>query len=225
MDIKQIRAWLKKNASEKDRLGMIRFGIRCEKGYGVSVRKLREMAKEIGKDHKLSLQLYKEPEHEMKLLGSLIAEPKKITEKQMDTIVKGFYSWDICDVWTGHNLDKTPFAWKKAKEYPKSEKEFIRRTGFVLMCAIAVHDKKRDDKDFLQFFPIIKRYANDERNFVKKAVNWSIRQIGKRSRYLNKEAIRLAEQVKLLDTKPARWIANDALRELRSEKTKSRLKR
>ncbi|NOZ81009.1 MAG: DNA alkylation repair protein [DPANN group archaeon] len=224
MDTKTIRKWLRKNASEKDRLGMIRFGIRCEKGYGVSIWKLRKLAKEIGKDHKLSMQLYKQAEHEMKLLGCLVAEPDKMTEKQMDTIVRGFYSWDLCDQWCSNVLDKTPFAWKKAKEYARADDEFVRRAGFVLMCTLAVHDKKRDDRDFLQFFPSIRKYAFDERNFVKKAVNWAIRQIGKRSRFLNKEAVRLAKEVKKQDTKAARWIADGALRELTSEKTVARLK-
>jgi len=224
MDINEIKIFLQENSSEKNKEGMIRFGIRAETGYGVSVNVLRRYAKKIGKDHRLSMELYKQNIHEMKLLACFIADPEKIDEKESDNIAEGFYSWDLCDQWCCNVLDKTPFAWKKAIYYTKREEEFVKRAGFVLMCCLAVHDKKRDDKDFLEFFPYILKECTDERNFVRKAVNWAIRQIGKRSVFLNKEAIRLAERIKAADTKASRWIADDALRELKRKRKKERKK-
>ena len=142
----------------------------------------------------------------------------------METWVKDFDSWDVCDQVCSNLFDKTPFAYRKAIEWSKREEEFVKRAGFVLMATLSVHDKKADNKKFEQFFPIIKRESNDNRNFVKKAVNWALRQIGKRNLSLNKKAIKTAKEIQKMDSKSARWIASDALRELTSEKIQKRLK-
>ena len=150
---------------------------------------------------------------------------KGSTEKEMEEWVKGFDSWDVCDQVCGNLFDKTDFAWKKAVEFTKRKEEFVKRTGFVLMATLAVHDKKAKNKDFESFFPLIKKHSLDERNFVKKAVNWALRQIGKRNLALNKKAIKIAKEIQKIDSKSARWIANNALTELTSEAVQKRLRK
>ncbi|MFH0830042.1 MAG: DNA alkylation repair protein [Candidatus Aenigmatarchaeota archaeon] len=209
-----IFAELKPFASEKNREGMARFGIDSKTALGVPVPKLRALAKRIGRDHGLAGRLWAKDVHELKLLACFMDEPVKVTNSQMDKWTGQFYSWDVCDQCCSNLWDKTSFAWKKPFEWSKDEREFVRRAGFVMMACLAVHDKKADDRQFLKFFPLIKKYSVDERNFVRKAVNWALRQIGKRSPYLRKEAIKVAEQIGSIDSKSARWIAADALREL-----------
>lgn len=215
---------LKKLGSKRDRQGMARFGINTENAYGVSLYKVRPLAKEIGKDHKLALELWKSCIHEARILASIIDDPAKVTETQMERWVKDFDSWDVCDQVLSNLFDKTKFAYKKAFEWSKREEEFVKRAGFVMMACLAVHDKQAADKDFENFFPVIIREATDERNFVRKAVNWALRGIGKRNKNLNKKAIATAEKIQKIDSKSARWIASDALRELTSEKVQQRLK-
>jgi 3-methyladenine DNA glycosylase AlkD len=137
--------------------------------------------------------------------------------------VADFDSWDVCDQVCSNLFDKTEFALKKASEWSGRKEEFVKRAGFVLMAALAVHDKDADGKTFLNFLSIIKREATDERNFVKKAVNWALRQIGKRNIKLNKAAIKTTEEIRKIDSKAARWIATDALRELTSVAVLKRL--
>ena len=154
-----------------------------------------------------------------------------VTEQQMESWVNDFDSWDVCDLACSHLFDKTPLAWKKAVEWTKRNKRgqmdetFVKRAGFVLMAALSVHDKKAEDRRFEAFFPILKREANDERNFVRKAVNWALRQIGKRNLSLNQKAVKLAQEIDLLDSKSAHWIARDALRELTSAKVQEMLRK
>ena len=204
--------------------GMARFGINPENTYGVSIPNLRKLAREIGKDHVLAQQLWASGIHEARLLASFIDEPKLVTESQLESWVKDFNSWDVCDQCCSNLFDETELAHSKAGEWSKREVEFVKRAGFVLMAALSVHDKKASDEDFIKFLPMIKREATDERNFVKKAVNWALRQIGKRNLDLNKMAIKTAEEIKQIDSKSARWIAADAIRELTSEKVQKRLK-
>ncbi len=153
----------------------------------------------------------------------MIEETEKVTEKQMNRWVEDFDSWDICDQCCGNLFDKTPYAYEKAVEWSRDDREFVRRAGYVMMAALSVHDKEADDNEFVQFLSMIKRGATDERNFVKKAVNWALRQIGKRNKRLNKLAIEAAREIKAMDSVSARWIASDALRELTSEEVKGRL--
>jgi len=204
--------------------GMKRFGIRGEKIYGVSIPYLRSMAKELGKNHELALQLWNSKIHEARLLSGFIDDFKKVDEKQMEEWVKDFDSWDICDQVCSNLFDKTEFAWKKAVEWSKKKEEFVKRAGFVMMATLAVHDKKASDKDFEKFFPIIIRESDDERNFVRKAVNWALRQIGKRNEKLNKRAIDTAKKISKMNSKTAKWIAGDALRELTSKSVQRKLK-
>jgi 3-methyladenine DNA glycosylase AlkD len=203
---------------------MARFGIKTDKAFGVSVPALRKLARSIGKDHHLAQDLWDSRLHEARELATMIADPKQVTEDSMERWVKDIDSWDVCDHCCGNLWDKTPFAYRKARDWSRRPEEFVKRASFSLMAALAVHDKAANDDAFIKFLPIIKRESIDERNFVKKAVNWALRQIGKRNRNLNRQAIETAREIQKLDSKPARWIAADALRELTNEKVQSRIK-
>ena len=204
--------------------GMTRFGINPRNTYGVSIPKLRKLVRQIGRSHRLAQQLWSSGVHEARILAALIDSPESVSEKQMENWVKDFDSWDICDGCCGNLFDKTEFAYSKAVAWSERRAEFIKRAGFVLMAQLAVHDKLANDKKFIKFFPVIRREATDHRNFVKKAVNWALRQIGKRSRYLNQLAIKAATEIRRIDSKAARWIAADALRELTSAAVQMRLR-
>lgn len=223
MNCDQIIQKLNSFSNPENVAGMARFGINFKNNLGISIPTLRKIAKEIGKEHSLAQELWDCGIHEAKILAGMIDEPEVVTEKQMEQWVKEFDSWDVCDQVCGNLFDKTPFAYKKAVAWSKSEKEFIRRAGFVMMAELAVHDKTASDTEFIKFLPFIKRESCDERNFVKKAVNWALRQIGKRNRHLNKNAIATAKEILKGDSKAARWVAADALRELESEVVQKRL--
>lgn len=205
--------------------GMARFGINPENTYGVSIPNLRKIAKEIGTDHSLAKQLWASGIHEARILACFVDDPKLITEAQMESWVKDFDSWDVCDQCCSNLFEKTEYAHQKVFEWSASKEEFIKRAGFVLMACMAVHDKKSDDALFEQFLPVIKRKSTDDRNFVKKAVNWALRQIGKRSINLNIKAIETAIEIQEIDARSARWIASDAIRELTSQAVHDRLHR
>jgi 3-methyladenine DNA glycosylase AlkD len=214
---------LKSLSNHKNIEGMVRFGINAKNTLGISIYDLRPLAKQIGKNHKLALELWDSGIHEARILAGYIDESDKVTEKQMEKWVAGFDSWDVCDQVCSSLFDKTSFVWQKLQEFTQRKEEFVKRTGFTLMACLAVHDKKAQDKDFIKLLPIIKRESMDERNFVRKAVNWALRQIGKRNKNLNKEAIKTAREILKTDNKTARWIANDALRELNNASVQKRL--
>ena len=214
MRLKEVIARLNKHSNPKDREGMAKFGINPKYALGVRIPVLRRLAKEIGTDHKLARALWNTKVHEARILASMIEDVDKVTEKQMDSWVKEFNSWDLCDQCCMNLFWKTPFAFKKAIEWSKKEQEFVKRAGFALMAVLAWKDKERANKDFIKFLSIIKNQSTDNRNFVKKAVNWALRQIGKRNKYLQKEAIKVAKKIQKLNSKSAKWIASDALREI-----------
>ena len=215
-----------KSLSDPDaRKGMARYGINPLNNFGVSIYKLRPLAKEIGINHDLALQLWDSGIHDARLLAVFIDDPDKVTGEQMDTWAVDFNSWDICDQACTSLFDQTTFAWKKVFEWAKRDEEFVRRAAFSLIAGLAVHDKTTNDQAFEDTFPLIKAYAVDERNYVKKAVNWALRNIGKRNMDLNKKAVQLAEEILLIHSKSACWIARDAIRELKSEKIQMRLLR
>ncbi len=214
-----------KSLAEPDYLaGMTHFAIKTDHALGVSAPRMRKLAKEIGTDHKLALELWESNIHEARIVAVLIDDPRQVTKSQMNNWVRQFDNWAVCDVCCGVLFDKTPFAWDKAIEWSGRKEEFVRRAGFALMAALAVHDKRAPDKKFLQFFDIIKHHADDERNFVKKAVNWALRQIGKRNTRLNKKAVAVAKEIRKMDSPAARWIAADAIRELTNKKILARLR-
>lgn len=205
--------------------GMARYGIGATTAFGVRTPDLRALAKELRKDHSLAAQLWRTGVYDARILAVLIDDPVQVTVAQMERWARDFDSWAVCDSACGYLFDKTPYAWDKAVEWADREAEYVKRAGFVLMAALAVHDKKTPDEQFEVFLPLIAQHASDDHNFVKKAVNWALRQIGKRSRYLNEAAVQTAREIRRIDSKAAHWIASDALRELTGDKVRRRLKR
>lgn len=204
--------------------GMANFGIQGAQVYGIRVPVLRQMARRCGRDHELAQELWVSGVHEARILASMVAEPQRVTEAMMERWAADFDSWDVCDQCCGNLFDRTPFAYQKAREWGSREEEFVKRAAFALMAYLAVHDKKQADEAFLGFFPLIEREAVDERNYVKKAVNWALRQIGKRSQSLNGPAVELAASLADSENATARWVGKDALRELTSDKVRHKLK-
>jgi len=221
MDCAEILERLRSLSNPDNVKGMGRFGISTRNTLGVSMPELRKLAKEIGKHHDLAQQLWKSGIHEAKIVAGIIDEPSSVTEKQMDAWVKDFDSWDVCDQVCMNLFDKTSFAYKKAVEWSSRQEEFVKRAAFALMASLAVHDRKAEDEAFLKLLPIIKRESTDERNFVRKAVNWALRQIGKRNKDLLGEAIKTAKEIQTLESKSARWIASDALREFKTKQLRT----
>ena len=205
--------------------GMARFGINPRNTYGVSIPILRKIARELGKDHELAQQLWASGIHEARILAGMIDDHEKVTQAQMESWVRDFDSWDVCDQCCSNLFDKTRFAYRRSSEWSSRNQEFVKRAGFALMAALAVHDKDASDNKFLKFLPLVKAASTDERNFVKKAVNWALRQIGKRNHRLNRSAIATAREIQKLDSRAARWIASDALRELASASVQRKLRR
>lgn len=185
--------------------------------------KIRQLAKQIRKNQELSLQLWETELHEARILASIIGDYKQVTEQQIDKWTNDFNSWDICDQACGNLFVKTPYFAPKILEYTQKEKEFVKRCGFVLMAEAAVHLKKEPDQTFTDFFSIIEREAGDQRNFVKKAINWALRQIGKRNLVLNEKAIESADRILAKGDRKANWVALDALRELQSDGVQQKL--
>lgn len=203
---------------------MAHFGIDVSKAYGIRVPNIRKLAKQMGKNQELSLLLWETGFHEARLLATFIGDYKLITESQVNQWTKDFTSWDTCDQACVNLFVKTPYFKLKVLEFTKAEEEFVKRAGFVLMAAAAVHLSKEPDETFLSFLPIIEREAYDNRNFVKKAVNWALRQIGKRNAFLHQHAINTANNILAQQNKKANWIALDALRELNSDAVLSKHK-
>lgn len=223
MQYEEILERLKSLSSPDAVAHMARFGINPNKAYGVSIPNLRGLAREIGRNRPLAHNLWASGIHEARILASMIDNPKEVTPDQMESWVKDFDSWDVCDQCCSNLFDKTDYAYQKAAAWSSRDEEFVKRAGFVLMACVAVHDKKAEDNELLKFLPIVKREAIDDRNFVKKAVNWALRQIGKRNLNLNRKAIHTAKEIQQMESKSARWIASDALRELNSEAVQKRL--
>ena len=223
MSVDQVLAKLKAKAKPDQLEGMARYGMATERRLGVPVPDMRRIAKELRKHHSLALELWRTGIAEAKILAAMIDEVEKVDEKQMEDWVKGIDSWDVCDQVCMNLFEKTPLAWKKILDWSEREEEFVKRAAFALTACLAWHDKKAEDEKFIDLFPVIKRGATDERNFVKKAVNWALRNIGKRNPNLNEAAVELAKEIQQMDSKAAQWIASDAINELESEAVQKRL--
>jgi 3-methyladenine DNA glycosylase AlkD len=217
-------------ASEESRAGMARYGIKTDDAFGVSVYELRRVAKGYRRDHDLALALWETGNHEARVLASMVDDPAAVTEAQMEAWAADFDSWDVCDQVTSNLFDKTPYAYDKVAEWSAGEDEWVKRAAFATAAALAVQDKKAADERFVPILALIRREAGDDRNSVRKAVNWALRNIGNRNAALHAAAIETAEAIlaaaeacAAVDRRdPAarsgRWIARDALRELRSER-------
>ena len=217
--------WLKRHATKHTLEGMARYAIPSDNALGVSVANIRLLAKKIGRNHPLALELWKTGCYEARMLACFVDDPKSVATRQMDRWCRDFDSWAICDTACFHLFDRTGFAWDKARLWVKSPKEFIKRAGFALMASLVAHDKTAGDSQFLALLPLIEQGACDERNFVKKAVNWALRAIGKRSPALNAAAVEVSERLASSDHASCRWVGKDALRELAGPAVKGRLKR
>lgn len=220
-DSDQVITRLKRMANPRNVAGMARFGINTKRTLGISVNDLRVMAREIGKNHTLAQELWRSGIHEARILAALIDAPDRITNRQLDRWVKDFDSWDICDQVCGL-FERTPLGRNKIQLWAKSDHEFVKRAAFAMIAGLAVHDKMASDRLFKQYLVLIRQGAKDERNFVKKAANWALRSIGKRNRALNRQAVAEARKIQKIDSRAARWIAADALRELTSVKVHRR---
>ena len=223
--VKDVLDKLQSKAQPEQLKGMAKYGITVERRLGVSVPDMRKLAKEIGRDHKLALDLWRTGIAEARIVAAMVGDPDKLTEEQMEDWVKGINSWDVCDQVCMNLFEKNQLAWKKIVDWSEREEEFVKRTAFSLIACLAWHDKKASDEKFIELLPVIIRGATDERNFVKKAVNWALRNIGKRNLNLNRAAVNAAKEIQRLNSKAARWIASDAIRELESEAVQSRLRR
>jgi len=219
--LKRLRARARSDQLE----GMARFAMTTEQRLGVSVPDMRKIAKETGKDHKLALELWRTGIPEARIVAAMIDDHERLTEDQMEDWVKDINSWDVCDLVCMNLFEKTPLAWRKILDWSGRDEEFVKRTAFALAACLAWHDKKAEDERFIKLFPVIRRGATDERNFVKKAVNWALRNIGKRNCNLNRAAVKGAKEIRRVDSRSARWIASDALRELESEAVQKRLRK
>lgn len=205
--------------------GMARFGIVAKNVYGVGKPRMDELASLIGRDHQLALELWQSGVHDARILAGMIDSPQDVTAAQMNRWVRDFDNWDVCDGTCCHLFVFAEPAWDRAVAWTKRPAEFEKRAGFALMAYLAYRDKTSKDARYEKMLPILLREARDERNFVRKAVNWALRNIGKRNLSLNRAAIKTARKMKRLDSRAARWIAADALRELTSDAVQARLRR
>ena len=202
---------------------MARYGITAKKVFGISASDMRGLAKELGRSHALARALWKTGWHEARILAALVGEPDRVTPAEMDRWAKAFDNWAVCDTLTFVLWDRTPHAWPKVREWANRKEEFVKRASFALLASLTVHDKAAPDERYLEGLALIEREATDGRNFVKKAVNWALRSIGKRSPMLNSEAIAVAKRLGASDNRASRWVGKDALRELTSESVQRRL--
>jgi 3-methyladenine DNA glycosylase AlkD len=221
--VASVLAWLKKHSSASTREGMARYGIPAGNASGVSVADIRLLAKKLGRDHALALALWETGNYEARMLTPFIDEPARVTPSQMDRWCRDFDSWAICDALCFHLFDKTPHAWKKIAKWAMHREEFVKRAAFALLASVALHDKTVPDKCFLDSLILIERAATDHRNFVKKAVSWALRGIGKRNPKLNAAAVKLARHLTGSAHPAARWIGRDAARDLTTPATQRRL--
>jgi len=221
--VKEVVAHLKSISTPAHLQGMQRFGIDSTHALGVTIPQLRSVAKKIKINHTLALELWQTGVHEARILASMIDDPAQVTAKQIDSWVKDFNSWDLCDQVCGNLFDRTTHVTDKVKKFSTSKHEYVKRAAFTIMAEYAVHNKTAPDKVFIAWLKIIEREAGDDRNFVAKAVNWALRGIGKRNKALNVEALKIAKNILAQNTKTAKWVATNAIKELESEAVQKKL--
>jgi 3-methyladenine DNA glycosylase AlkD len=220
---RQLIGRLEKMGSAENVAGMARYGIKPARAFGVPMPAIRSLAGEIGRDHALALELWESGVHEVRILAALIADPKLVDGALMESWAADFDSWALCDSTCGSLFRRTGIAWEKTLEWCRRDELYVRRAGYAMIAWLAVHDKQAPDRRFTAPLKLIRAAAVDERPLVKKAVNWALRQIGKRNLRLNARAIELAAELSRSNSPAARWVANDALRELTGSKVQQRL--
>ncbi|HNZ43081.1 MAG TPA: DNA alkylation repair protein [Bacteroidales bacterium] len=223
-ETQDILHFLQEHSNPSNVKGMARFGIATGQAFGVPLPALRQKAKSYKKNRALALDLWQSGYHEARIMATMIDDCKQVTEAQMEQWAHDFDSWDVCDQCCSNLFDKTAFAINKSTEWTTRHEEFVKRAGFTMIACLAVHAKKMDDRQFIEFLPLIVRESTDDRNFVRKAVNWALRQIGKRNTALYPEALAVAQKLMLSENKTARWIGTDASKELQNEKIINRIK-
>jgi 3-methyladenine DNA glycosylase AlkD len=224
-DVASVLTWLRRRGSVRNRQGMARFGLTSKNTLGVSLESIRVLAKRLGRDHELALALWDTGVYEARMLTTFVDEPNRVTPAQMDRWCRDFDSWGVCDALCFHLFDKTPHAWKKIAKWSDAPAEFMKRAAFALLASVALHDKSAPDKFFLDNLTLIERAAPDDRNFVKKAVSWALRGIGKRNPALRAAALKLSQRLTTSPHPAARWIGRDALRDLSTPATRRRFER
>lgn len=209
--------------SDRSRLeGMARYGIKIDRAMGVSMPEMRALAKGLGKDHRLAMDLWRTGVHEARIMASLLGDPRLLTEEEMENMVRDLESWDVCDQCCSNLFSRSPLAMRKALEWAGRKEEFQKRAGFATMAALAVHRKGLGEEEIMLLLDAVVRESHDDRNYVRKAVNWALRQLGKRDPRSNVMAIEAAERIRSKGDRASRWVASDALRELRSEAVQRR---
>jgi 3-methyladenine DNA glycosylase AlkD len=219
MNAAEILAALRAQANAENVAGMARYGISTNGTPGVPVPVIRKLAKQAGRDHGLAGELWDSGIHEARILATIVDDPKRVTKAQMERWARDFDSWDVCDQACQNLFRYAPAAWEMAARWAGAKREFVRRAGFSLMAGLAVKAKDAPDERFEAFLPLIAAAATDDRNMVKKSVNWALRAIGKKNARLRAKAIAAAQDIAAIDSRAARWIASDALRELRARNT------
>jgi len=222
-NVEDVLNLLSEKADPSQLEGMVRYGMATENRLGVKIPELRKVAKGIGKDHRLASELWASGIAEARILASMVDEPEKVDRAQMEAWVAGFDSWDVCDQVCMNLFEKTTLAWVKVLEWSQREEQYVKRAGYALIACLAWHDKDAQDEAFIELLPVIVAGAGDGRNYVKKAVSWALRNIGKRNLHLNQAALQTARELQAMEAGPARWIGADAVRDLTSEATRRRL--
>jgi 3-methyladenine DNA glycosylase AlkD len=220
-----VLAWLKRKGTRRNVEGMARYGIVAERVFGVGVAPLRGLAKRIGTDHALAKALWKSGWYEARMLATMVADPMRLTKRQMNAWAADFDNWAICDTACFVLFDRTPHAWERARAWSRSPREFVKRAGFALMASLAGHARTAPDAKFLAFLPLIEKGAADGRNFVKKGVSWALRRIGHRSRALHAAAVSAARRLAASDVPSCRWVGKDTLRDLERPAVRAKVAR
>ena len=214
-DVESLLAELERLGSKHRREEMApRYGIHTNRAWGVAMADILKIARRIGHDHALAAALWDTGWYEARTLAALIDAPDEVTPAQMDRWCRDFDNWAICDTACMHLFDRTPHAFVKVAQWARSREEFIRRATFALLASLALHDKRADDNSIADCLPLIEQVATDERNFVKKSVNWALRAIGERNATLNAASVALAQRLATSADPSARWVGRDALKQL-----------
>jgi len=222
-EVQAVVTSLQRLGTKRNRDGMARYGIPSDKAFGVSVGTIRQLAKRLGRNHELAAALWDTGWYEARMVASFVDEPERVTSAQMDRWCRDFDNWAICDTVCFHLFDRTPHAWRKVAQWSRQRDEFVKRAAFALLASLTAHDKRVDDEPFARGLLLIERAATDERNFVKKGVNWALRCIGKRNPALNAAAVAVARRLAAAPEAAARWVGKDALRELTNPAVTRRL--
>jgi 3-methyladenine DNA glycosylase AlkD len=225
MDADDVIRWLRRHGSRRNVAGMARYGITAAKAFGVSMETMRPLVKRIGRDHALAQALWASGWHDARILAALIDDPAFVTRGQMDAWARGFENWAVCDTACIHLFDRTPHAWDKVRQWSRARPEFVKRAAFSMAAGLAVHDRGAPDAAFMALLPLIQQASADERPMVSKAVNWALRQIGKRNRRLNVAATRVAHRLAEAGSPGAGRVGRNARRELTSAAVQARLVR